>query len=127
MVTYVLLQGSEKPIMDLLEYLDEKGRSPFEDWFNRINAQAAAKVTTALVRLESGNTSNAKSVGSGVYELKIDFGPGYRVYFGHDGPKVVILLAGGTKKRQSKDIETAKKRWNNYKERKKKEMQKGGP
>ena len=108
--------------MDLLEYLDEKGRSPFEDWFNRINAQAAAKVTTALVRLESGNTSNAKSVGSGVYELKIDFGPGYRVYFGHDGPKVVILLAGGTKKRQSKDIETAKKRWNNYKERKKKEM-----
>ena len=108
--------------MDLLEYLDEKGRSPFENWFNRINAQAAAKVTTALVRLESGNTSNAKSVGSGVYELKIDFGPGYRVYFGYDGPKVVILLAGGTKKRQNKDIETAKKRWNNYKERKKKEM-----
>ncbi len=108
--------------MDLLEYLDEKGRSPFENWFNRINAQAAAKVTTALVRLESGNTSNAKSVGGGVYELKIDFGPGYRVYFGYDGPKVVILLAGGTKKRQNKDIETAKKRWNNYKERKKKEM-----
>ena len=58
--------------MDLLEYLDEKGRSPFENWFNRINAQAAAKVTTALVRLESGNTSNTKSIGSGVYELKID-------------------------------------------------------
>jgi len=108
--------------MDLLEYLDEKGRSPFEKWFNRINAQAAAKVTTALVRLESGNTSNTKSVGGGVYELKIDYGPGYRVYFGYDGPKVVILLAGGTKKRQEKDIETAKKRWNNYKERKKKEI-----
>jgi putative addiction module killer protein len=108
--------------MDLLEYLDEKGRSPFENWFNRINAQAAAKVTTALVRLESGNISNAKSVGSGVYELKIDFGPGYRVYFGYDGPKVVILLAGGTKKRQNKDIETVKKRWNDYKEQKKKEI-----
>ena len=108
--------------MDLLEYLDEKGLSPFENWFNKINAQAAAKVTTALVRLESGNTSNTKSVGGGVYELKIDFGPGYRVYFGYDGPKVVILLAGGTKKRQEKDIETAKKRWNNYKERKKKEI-----
>jgi putative addiction module killer protein len=108
--------------MDLLEYLDEKGRSPFENWFNRINAQAAAKVTTVLVRLESGNISNAKSVGSGVYELKIDFGPGYRVYFGYDGPKVVILLAGGTKKRQNKDIETAKKRWNDYKEQKKKEI-----
>jgi len=72
--------------------------------------------------LESGNTSNTKSVGGGVYELKIDYGPGYRVYFGYDGPKVVILLAGGTKKRQEKDIETAKKRWNNYKERKKKEI-----
>ena len=107
--------------MDLVEYLDEKGRSPFENWFKRINAQAAAKVTTALVRLEGGNTSNAKSVGSGVYELKMNFGPGYRVYFGYDGPKVVILLAGGTKKRQDKDIETAKKRWTDYKERKKKE------
>ena len=71
--------------MNLLEYLDEKGRSPFEDWFNRINAQAAAKVTTALVRLESGNTSNAKSVGGGVYELKIDFGPGYRAYLAMTG------------------------------------------
>ena len=108
--------------MDLQEYLDEKGRSPFENWFNRINAQAAAKVTTALVRLESGNTSNTKSLGSGVYELKIDYGPGYRVYFGYDGLKVVVLLAGGTKKRQEKDIETAKKRWTNYKERKKKEI-----
>jgi putative addiction module killer protein len=108
--------------MDLLEYLDETGQSPFENWFNRINAQAAAKVTTALVRLESGNTSNVKSVGGGVYELKIDFGPGYRVYFGYDGPKVVILLAGGTKKRQDKDIGTAKKRWNDYKERQKKEI-----
>jgi putative addiction module killer protein len=105
--------------MELIEYLDEKGRSPFENWFNRINAQAAAKVTTALVRLESGNASNAKSIGGGVYELRIDFGPGYRVYFSYDGPNVVILLAGGTKKRQDKDIETAKKRWNEYKEQKK--------
>ena len=107
--------------MKLVEYLDNMGRSPFETWFKRINAQAAAKVTTALVRLEGGNTSNVKSLGSGVHELKIDFGPGYRVYYGYDGPKVVILLAGGTKKRQDKDIETAKKRWADYKVRKKKE------
>ena len=107
--------------MLLVEYLDEKGRSPFEIWFKRINAQAAAKVTTALVRLEGGNTSNVKSLGSGVHEVKIDFGPGYRVYFGYDGPKVVILLAGGTKKCQDKDIHTAKKRWADYKARKKKE------
>ena len=107
--------------MDLVEYLDEKGRSPFENWFKRINAQAAAKVTTALVRLEGGNTSNTKSLGGGVYELKIDFGQGYRVYFGYDGPKVVILLAGGTKKGQNKDITAAKKQWSDYKARKKKE------
>ena len=106
--------------MDLVEYLDEKGRSPFEIWFNKINAQPAAKVTTTLVRLEGGNTSNVKSLGSGVHELKIDFGPGYRVYFGYDGPTIVILLAGGTKKRQDKDIGTAKKRWADYKARKKK-------
>ena len=107
--------------MNVIEYLDKEGRSPFENWFKRINAQAAAKVTRALVRLESGNTSNAKSVGGGVYEVKMDFGPGYRVYFGYDGPEVVILLAGGTKRRQDKDIETAKKRWSDYKKRKKKE------
>lgn len=107
--------------MELAEYLDDKGRNPFETWFKRINAQAAAKVTTALVRLEGGNTSNVKKLGGGVNELKIDFGPGYRVYFGYDGPKVAILLAGGTKKRQDKDIVIAKKRWADYRERKKKE------
>jgi len=107
--------------MKLVEYLDTKDQSPFESWFKRINAQAAAKVTTALVRLEGGNISNAKSLGGGVYELKIDFGPGYRVYFGYDGPKVVILLAGGTKKRQSEDVDIAKKRWVDYGARKKKE------
>jgi putative addiction module killer protein len=78
-------------------------------------------VTTALVRLEGGNTSNVKRIGGGVHEIKIDFGPGYRVYFGIDGPMLVILLAGGTKKRQDKDIETAPKRWADDKARKKKE------
>ena len=107
--------------MKLVEYLDDAGRNPFGTWFKRINAQAAAKVTTALVRLEGGNTSNTKSLGRGVYELKINFGPGYRVYYGYDGPKIVILLAGGTKKRQDKDIDAAKKRWADYKARKKNE------
>lgn len=83
--------------------------------------KATAKVTTALVQLEGGNTSNTKSLGGGIYELKIYFGPGYRVYYGYDGPKIVVLLAGGTKKRQEKDIDTAKKRWAGYKLRKKKE------
>lgn len=68
--------------MRILEYLTEEGKSPFGAWFDHLNAQAAAKVTTALVRLRSGNTSNVKSLGGGVQEYKIDWGPGYRIYFG---------------------------------------------
>jgi len=66
-----------------------------------------------------GNTSHAKSVGAGVFELKVNFGPGYRVYFGKDGHEIVILLGGGTKKRQQRDIEAAQDRWQDYKDRKK--------
>ena len=107
--------------MRIVEYLDERGRSPFGSWFSNLNAYAAAKVTTALVRLEGGNTSNVKSVGSGVHEIRIDFGPGYRIYFGFSGSELVILLAGGTKKRQEKDVEMAQKRWTDFKARRKKE------
>jgi len=96
------------------EYLDATGRSPIARWFDDLDAVAAAKVTTALARLAGGNVSNTKSLGGGIHEIKIDFGPGYRVYFGYDGPTLVLLLAGGTKKRQSKDIETAAARWRDY-------------
>ena len=72
----------------------------------------------ALRRLAYGNISNVKSVGQGVSELKIDFGPGYRVYFGRDGLALVILLAGGTKKRQQQDVAKAQDRWADYKKRK---------
>jgi putative addiction module killer protein len=65
--------------------------------------------------MEQGNLASAKSVGEGVLEYRIDFGPGYRVYFGTDGKTMVILLAGGTKQRQQRDIEAARKRWANYK------------
>lgn len=104
--------------MRILEYLTEEGESPFGAWFDRLDAQAAAKVTTALARLRCGNTSNVKSVGEGIQEYKIDWGPGYRVYFGYDGRTLVILVGGGTKKRQSRDIESAKMRWEDYKKRK---------
>ncbi|MGB5568097.1 MAG: type II toxin-antitoxin system RelE/ParE family toxin [Sedimenticolaceae bacterium] len=62
--------------------------------------------------------SNVKGVGSGGYEYRIDFGPGYRIYFGKDGDRLVILLAGGTKKRHDTDIAAAKGHWRNYKRRK---------
>ena len=68
--------------------------------------------------IQQGNFSNAKSVGAGVYEYQIDFGPGYRIYFGKDGDRLVILVGGGTKKRQEEDIKTALARWQDYKQRK---------
>ncbi|MGD9343726.1 MAG: type II toxin-antitoxin system RelE/ParE family toxin [Desulfuromonadales bacterium] len=106
--------------MRIEEYLTSEGKSPFETWFLKLNARAAAKVTTALARLEGGNTSNVKSVGAGVHEYRIDFGPGYRIYFGFDGETLIILLAGGTKKRQQVDIDYAKDRWKEYKQRNRK-------
>jgi len=105
-------------MMQILEYLDAEGGSPFKRWFDRLDAQAAAKVTIALARLEQGNVSNVKSVGGGAHEYRIDFGPGYRVYFGRAGDVVIILLGGGTKKRQDRDIATAQERWADYKRRK---------
>jgi len=103
------------------EYIDPEGRNPYAKWFNRLNAAAAAKVVTALVRMEQGNFSTTKGIGDGILECRIDFGPGYRIYFGRDGDALVILLTGGTKKRQQKDIETAKKLWKEYKRRKRQE------
>ena len=105
-------------MIEVLEYLDSVGRSPFASWFDSLDAPAAAKVNTAVTQLRGGNWSNVKGVGEGVHERRIDFGPGYRIYFGKDGEKMVILLAGGTKKRQDADIKEAKARWNDYKRRK---------
>lgn len=99
-------------------YLDRAGNSPFTAWFEDLDAVAFAKVTLAVTRLGQGNFSNVKSVGAGVLEFKIDFGPGYRIYMGKDGDRLVILLGGGTKKRQNKDINEAIARWQDYKQRK---------
>jgi len=94
------------------------GRSPFAAWSDRLNREAAVKVAAALARIQQGNFSNAKGVGAGVFEYRIDFGPGYRIYFGKDGDRLVILVGGGTKKRQHDDIATALARWHDYKQRK---------
>jgi len=103
--------------MIVREYRDASGFSPFAVWFRALDPVAEAKVARALARLELGNTSNVKGVGAGVF--KVDFGPGYRIYFGKDGDEIVILLGGGTKKRQQRDIEAARGRWQDYKDRKK--------
>jgi putative addiction module killer protein len=99
-------------------YVAADGRQPFAEWFAELESVARAKVTRAIVRLEQGNFSSVKSGGEGVFEYRIDFGPGYRVYFGQDGPALVILLTGGTKKRQQRDIDAAHMYWQNYKQAK---------
>ena len=116
MVTHVL---PCEPMLDIREYHDSAGRSPFRRWFDDLEAEAARKVTTALYRMGLGNLSNAKGIGSGVHEIRINFGPGYRVYFGRDGEQIVILLGGGTKQRQPNDIQLALERWEDCKRRKK--------
>jgi len=99
----------------VVEYV-KQNVSPFGAWFSRLDAHASAKVAAALYRLEQGNFSNVKSVGKGVSEYRIDFGPGYRVYFGQEGDELVILLGGGSKKNQQKDIKTAQLLWGEYKD-----------
>jgi putative addiction module killer protein len=108
-------------LIEVREYIGADGGSPYGKWFDSLNAPAAAKVAIAVTRMQHGNFSNAKGVGGGVHEYSIDFGPGYRIYFGRDGDRLVILLGGGTKKRQQQDIRHAQMLWSDYKQRKKKE------
>jgi len=103
--------------IELRYYVTEDGKSPFGDWLGNLNAAAAAKVSVALAGVEQGNLSNVKPVGEGVLELRINWGPGYRVYFGRDGNLFVILLTGETKHRQHKDISVVKALWAEYKRR----------
>ncbi len=100
--------------MRVTEYRREDGSIPFKQWFDKLNAQAAAKVAVALVRLEQGNTSNIKWF-YGLGEYKIDWGPGYRIYLLQDGDDLIVLLGGGTKKQQQRDIDRAKKLLEEYK------------
>jgi putative addiction module killer protein len=105
-------------VVELLEYVNAAGISPFARWRERLDPNTRARVTVAVFRMEAGNFSAAKGVGSGVFELRMDFGPGYRVYFGKDGDRLVILLGGGTKKRQQGDIASAQRLWQEYRQKK---------
>jgi len=99
------------------EYVRQDGSIPFSAWFERLDAHAAAKVATAVTRLSLGNTSNVKWF-RGLGELRVDWGPGYRVYLAKDGEMLVLLFCGGTKKRQSAEVEMALKLHQEYKARK---------
>jgi putative addiction module killer protein len=102
---------------EIKEY-PQTGRSPFAEWFNLLDAVTAARVVRYIRRLEMGNFGAAKSLREGVFELRLDFGSGYRVYFGREGNEIIILLGGGSKRRQSADIASAVERWRRYKQAK---------
>ncbi len=103
--------------ISIVEYVREDGSNPFRGWFDHLHAQAAAKVATAVTRLELGNTSRVKWIGT-IGEYRIDWGPGYRIYLGKDGETLIVLLGGGTKQRQQADINKAKALWAEYRMRK---------
>ena len=104
-------------VIQVAEYIRDDESSPYRKWFDGLEANAAAKVATALLRLEMGNTSNVKWF-DGIGEYRIDWGPGYRIYLAKDGAALVILFGGGTKRTQTRDIAQAKTLHIEYKLRK---------
>ena len=99
----------------VIYYRDRSGASPFQNWYERLDRHAAKTVYTALMRIEAGNLSDSKHLEGGICERRIHWGPGYRLYYGLDRHRYVIMLAGGTKKTQRADITNALRNWYEYK------------
>ncbi len=100
---------------NLVIYQTQEGDFPFEEWLNSLrDIQVRAIIRKRLNRVRLGNLGDSRSVGDGVFELKIDFGPGYRVYFGEQNKSIVVLLCGGDKSTQNKDIKLAQQFWLDY-------------
>ena len=95
-------------------YVDEAGNCPFDDWFVTLDTQTQVRIEARLDRVSLGNFGDRKSVSEGVYELRFFFGPGYRIYYGIADQRLVLLLVGGSKKRQNKDIQVAQQFWAAY-------------
>lgn len=96
------------------EYLTNRGASPFREWLDELDVIVRARIQARVFRFESGNLGDYKSVGEGVLESRMDFGPGYRIYFGIDEGDLVVLLIGGTKRTQRRDILQAREYWADY-------------
>ena len=105
-------------MFDLLDYQMADGRDPFKEWLaNLADRQARAKVAIRVQRMAAGNFGDHKPLSDGVWELRIDHGPGYRVYYAQAGRRVLLLLIGGDKRRQQADIETAVRYWQDWQRR----------
>lgn len=106
---------TEKMQKQVIAYKDSIGKRPFTEWLNNLrDSKGKQRILQRLYRLEQGNYGDYKSVGEGVNELRLDFGPGYRIYFGIDGEDIVLLLCGGDKGSQQDDIRKAKVYWKEY-------------
>lgn len=103
-------------VTKVIIYMTKSGKEPFTDWLDDLDKPARAIIRTRLNRLELGNFGDSKTIKGypGIRELRIDYGPGYRIYFGMKGLTIVILLTGGDKKSQTRDIEKAKRYWTDY-------------
>lgn len=102
---------------EVVVFRRDDGRVPFDEWLDELNdKRAVARILARLARVRLGNLGDCKSVGEGVSELRVDHGPGYRVYFGQQGQTLVVLLCGGDKRTQERDIRLAKEYWRKFKE-----------
>ena len=102
--------------LNVREYETADGKIPFREWLATLDRAVRARVQARVLRFETGNLGVCKNVGGGVHEARAMFGPGYRIYFGRDGASLVLLLAGGTKASQARDIRRAQDYWRDYQE-----------
>ena len=103
-------------MMKVVRYIGSDGSDDFGTWLQKQGSEARARIQSRIDRIEVGNFGDHKSIGAGVFELRVHHGPGYRVYYGRDGQLLVILLAGGTKNRQANDIKRAIANWKAYRQ-----------
>lgn len=104
---------------EIVHYLTRDGRDPYQIWLTRLkDRMARVRITTRVNRMAAGAFGDCKPVGEGVWELRIDHGPGYRVYYARAGKRLILLLSGGDKRRQQADIQDAIKCWKDYQRRK---------
>ena len=112
-------------MIEFTVYVDATGHSPFVKWFEALDAVSASKVRAYITRVELGNYSNVEPIGEGLSEIKINYGPGYRVYFRQENGMLLLLLGGSSKKGQQKAIDAAKLAWKRYASDRKQSTRKG--
>ena len=112
MITYAVVKPARP--YQVLEFLTAGSRSAYREWLDGLEMTVRARIQARILRFETGNLGDYRAVGDGVCESRVDFGPGYRVYFGFERAQVVVLLGGGDKRTQKRYIRSAKANWKNY-------------